>query len=253
MAVSLYADLGIKIDNDKSSLSLRGHAQGNNISGVVTILNELSEEPNNCVALDLENLLSIDLQAINEIAGSANDYKTKKKCLHLKNATKDVKRILDKLMLTDILCCEGCDGKIDPHQCATASNKWAVDVFSLPSEMNYCYTARKRIDKIAESLGFPKCYRNDLMIAVGEAVTNAIKYGRSDEDNCTFTISCLASSETFCITISDSGPGFNLKYFDECNDFESECGRGIYCIKALMDDVDYTFDYGTTVRMVKSL
>jgi anti-sigma regulatory factor (Ser/Thr protein kinase) len=90
------------------------------------------------------------------------------------------------------------------------------------------------------------------MLAVGEAAANAVEYGRSASAESYFTVSCLATPHKLSVSVSDHGPGFNL---DDVPDSPPEPlferGRGIHCMNAVMDEVGYSFDGGTTVRMMK--
>jgi serine/threonine-protein kinase RsbW len=128
---------------------------------------------------------------------------------------------------------------------------WEMDTFTLPSAMIHCQQARQRVDRLAETLGFSKAARRDVMMAVGEAVTNAIEHGNAGEDD-HFTVRCLATPERLCISVSDNGSGFCPDSLPSMQDaLFQEHGRGIHCIRALMDEVTFFFDAGTTVRMVK--
>lgn len=242
----------VDLDNDQPLLSVNGIANSSTISQVVDVLDKLADE-DSCVSLDLGGVNSIDTAAIESLAESAGYYREKQKCLHLSNTSSPVRNILDKHLLSDIFCMEEkCKHCSNPNSCGIATREWAMDVFSLACEMDCAREARERVDSVAESVGFSKCLRSDIALAVGEAVANAIEHGSGEDENGCFTVSCVATIEKLNVTISDCGCGFNLEDVPDPTDaIFSERGRGIYCMKAVMDEVSYQFDSGTTVRMVK--
>ncbi|MCX6344836.1 MAG: ATP-binding protein [Armatimonadetes bacterium] len=251
------APISIRIDkNDhRSSISVRGRADRSNISKVVSVLDKLAEEDRSCVSLDLDELESIDNAALEGLAGSVGVFKVRRKRLHLRSASSAVKDLLEKLQLTEIFCHhDSCTHPCSPESCSHISKTWEVDVFSLASVLNSIREARDRVDRIAESVGFSKCHRADIVLGAGEAITNAIKYGSNGDSNEMFTVSCIATPERICISISDDGLGFCL---DDIPSFEdalfAESGRGVHCMNAVMDEVSFDFTSGTTVRMAKQV
>lgn len=245
--------ISVEADGQQLSLTLAGKADFSNISDVVTVLNRLADEHERCVSLDLSGLESMDTDALKGLAGSAGTFRERRKRLHLKNASDAVHSILDKFLLSDIFCVKHrCAGICNPITCGIAAEAWITDVFTLPCEITHCHEARTRVDLVAEAVGFDKCLRGDIKLAVGEAVTNAAKYGRSNDGTAQFTVSCFATPEKLCVSISDNGPGFTFKDLPSFEDsLFMEHGRGIHCMNAVMDEVTFQFETGTTVRMVK--
>ena len=93
-------------------------------------------------------------------------------------------------------------------------------------------------------------------MALGEAAANAAKYGRPEEGRSEVRIRCALESGTFTVTVADDGPGFDPPPPDEVDLPErySSGGRGLFLMRALMDDVVITSsDDGTTVTMAKHL
>lgn len=249
------APLAVKIEADGQwpSVKLSGRADRSNVSRVVAVLEQMADQNERCVSLDLEGLEAMDASALQGLAKSVGAFKDRHRKLHLAATSSAVRDILDRHHLWDMFClCEDCTHDCTPGSCTQAESTWDIDVFTLESVISNCREARHRVSKMAVAAGFDQNSINDILLAVGEAVTNAIKYGSKGVENAAFTVSCLATKERFCISVSDNGPGFDCKDIPSFEDaLFMEHGRGVYCINALMDEVSFHFNFGTTVRMVK--
>jgi len=244
--------IAVEVHGRRPSLAVAGKADHSNISPVVTVLDRLADEHERCVSLDLGGLESLDTAAAQGLLGSAASFADKRKRLHLKRASDPVQHVLDRLMLSEAFCVEpNCEYESCPGGCGIATAAWAMDVFTLSSSVSNCQEARKRVDRVAETVGFALCRRRDIQLAVGEAATNAVKHG-SPGLHGSFTVSCLGTPERFSVSVSDNGPGFEP---DDLLSLEDalllECGRGVHFMRAVMDEVSFCFDGGTTVRMTK--
>jgi anti-sigma regulatory factor (Ser/Thr protein kinase) len=98
--------------------------------------------------------------------------------------------------------------------------------------------------------GFPESL-GEIELAVGEACTNAVKYGSPAGANDTIQVKCTKDEHALVIEVSDSGPGFDPAALTPPCDELSESGMGIRLMRCMMDEVEFKFGYGTTVRMVK--
>lgn len=91
---------------------------------------------------------------------------------------------------------------------------------------------------------------DDVILAVQEACTNAIRYSGSQED----IEVCLGIEEGDLIAgVRDRGHGFDVEAFDRETppDLLATGGRGLYLMAHLMDDLVLRRDGGLDVRMVK--
>lgn len=131
--------------------------------------------------------------------------------------------------------------------------RWLVTSFTVPINPMLPSVIRERIGKLIADLPLTEIERTDVKLAVGEATSNAIKYGCRD-GNGSVSVHCVADSRELMIEIKDSGPGFDCAAV--CPpDFESlpTGGMGIAIMQLTMDDVKFEFESGTTVRMIKRL
>ena len=241
--------LSLQSDGVQPSLVVKGQVDETNVYRLVTVLDHLVEEHAQCISLDLGDVASIDLPALECLAESAGAFTEKQRRLHLKDASDCVQQSIDRHLLGNVFCCEHeCAGRA----CQLNHSACSMDLFTLPSEPSCCREARNRVKHVAESAGLGGNWLRDVMLAVGEAITNAIRHGHSGQPDSCFTVSCIANSERIAVSISDSGPGFQMSdvpTFEEA--LMLEHGRGVHCMNALMDEVTYSFEGGTSVRLVK--
>jgi len=242
--------ISIELDGHQPSVALSGKADYSNITRIVSALDQLMEEHERCVSLDMQAVEALVASALEGLARSVGAFTNRRRKLHLKKTSIAVRDTLDRHHLSDLFCCRhDCCKGCSPDTCGAKFNGLQADVFTFASEIGNCREARERVGRLAESAGFSNGVVSDIMLAVGEAVVNAVKYC---QESPSFTVSCLAASDKFCVSVSDSGPGFDLENIPSFEDaLFMEHGRGIHCMNALMDEVSFHFDAGTTVRMVK--
>lgn len=239
----------LQSDGIQPSLVVSGQVDETNVYRLVTVLDHLVEQHEQCISLDMGDVASIDLAALGCLAESAGAFTEKQRRLHLKDASEPVRQSIDRHLLRDIFCCESeCAGRA----CRLTSAACRMDLFALPSDPSYCREARNRVKRVAESAGLGGNWLRDVMVAVGEAVSNAIRHGHSGQSDSCFTVSCIANSERISVSVSDGGSGFEMSDIPTFEDaLMLEHGRGIHCMNALMDEVSYSFEGGTSVRLVK--
>ncbi len=130
------------------------------------------------------------------------------------------------------------------------------DQFEITATPRNAGVARERIRKTAHALGFSRVALDDMEVAVGEAVTNAILYGSPNGgSHIVVRTSFSPADEVFQIEVHDQGRGFDHAHLrqDE-NDTDALGGRGLRLMRALMDDVWLHYNgAGMIVRMTKSI
>jgi len=113
----------------------------------------------------------------------------------------------------------------------------------------------------AKTAGFDGDTADEIELAVGEAVTNAILYGSGSDDEITVIIGLAASDEPAAhllfIEVWDRGDGFDLDavHATTPDEVDEIGGRGLPLMRALMDRVAlcHAPGRGTCVRMERSL
>lgn len=91
----------------------------------------------------------------------------------------------------------------------------------------------------------------NMLVAITEAVTNAIYHGNKSDPSKKFTVSVAHKTPYITFTIADQGPGFdfyNLADPTAPENLEKECGRGIFLMKHLTDQLIFS-DNGRVVEL----
>ncbi|WUI26013.1 SpoIIE family protein phosphatase [Mycobacterium sp. NBC_00419] len=117
--------------------------------------------------------------------------------------------------------------------------------FRIPADASHLAPARVALRSWLSAAGIDHDQAQDVLVAAGEAVTNAIEHGYRHIDGGTITLQATSEVDRLHLTITDSGswkPKQTLA--------NSHRGRGIQIMRALMEDVDILPDNnGTTVRL----
>lgn len=124
--------------------------------------------------------------------------------------------------------------------------------FQIPMQGNYVSLVRKGIRSLAAEEGYTESDCEDIEIAVGEAVTNAISYGKPKCGQGRVRIHCRITPSYLIIEVEDEGRTSCVPLPKPSIGTRSEHGRGWMIIHRLMDRVSVRCtDRGMLVRMVK--
>jgi serine/threonine-protein kinase RsbW len=107
------------------------------------------------------------------------------------------------------------------------------------------------IDNAKERFHLDEDIYGNIMIAVTEAVNNAIKHGNSGNSSKNVYLSLLINENLLKFVIKDEGPGFdyhNLPDPTAPENLEKPGGRGIFLMKHLADEVEFK-DGGKVVEL----
>jgi len=98
------------------------------------------------------------------------------------------------------------------------------------------------IDKVSEELGLNEDHYGNILIAVTEAVNNAIIHGNKYSDSKKVRVEVKKENAGVIFVVSDEGPGFdylNLPDPTAPENLEKPDGRGIFLMKNLSDGVAF--------------
>jgi serine/threonine-protein kinase RsbW len=123
----------------------------------------------------------------------------------------------------------------------------------LPGRASSLAEARRFIDEHARRAGFSDLARAEIVLAVTEAVSNAIRHGSPAGEADTVELSAEMEGPRLIVTVRDHGDPFTppTPALPDPALF-SEHGRGLYLMQQLMDEVRFSRNGGTVVRMTKT-
>jgi len=110
------------------------------------------------------------------------------------------------------------------------------------------------IDSVCEDLNLSEDYYGNILIAVTEAVNNAIIHGNKSDDSKMVKIDVSNERNGVVFTISDEGLGFDFNNLPDPTapeNLEKPDGRGIFLMKNLSDSVEF-IGSGSTVKITFS-
>ena len=121
----------------------------------------------------------------------------------------------------------------------------------IPSILENIRMIESFIDNAKEKFKLDDDIYGNIMIAVTEAVNNAIRHGSKNDSSKNVMLSLSLDESTIKFRVEDQGEGFN---FDTLPDptapenIEKPGGRGIFLMKHLSDEVDFK-DGGRVVEL----
>jgi serine/threonine-protein kinase RsbW len=123
-----------------------------------------------------------------------------------------------------------------------------LEISSRPESIN---TIEKLIDDLRSDYNIHEDAYGNILVAVTEAVNNAIQHGNKYDPNKKVKINYELEEETISFVIRDQGPGFdyyNLPDPTAPENIEKPTGRGIFLMKHLADQIIFS-DNGSVVEL----
>lgn len=126
-----------------------------------------------------------------------------------------------------------------------------VDSLSIPSDFNAIGKVETLIDDVCEKLEVKEDYYGNVLIAVTEAVNNAIEHGNQKNAELKVDLAVGDKEMDFCFSVKDQGTGFDFKDLPDPTapeNIEKENGRGIFLMRSLAEAVEFE-DNGRNVNI----
>lgn len=98
------------------------------------------------------------------------------------------------------------------------------------------------IDRVCDELGLNEDFYGNILIAVTEAVNNAIVHGNQSVESKQVTIEVDHEGTNLTFNVIDTGVGFDFQNLPDPTapeNIEKPDGRGIFLMKNLSDDVNF--------------
>lgn len=106
--------------------------------------------------------------------------------------------------------------------------------------------------------GVPPRWQAELRLGLQEALVNAAKHGNKLDPCKTVIVRFSVTRDEYLWIISDQGGGFSCScscpgdYSNHLPEEEGECGRGLYILHQIFDEVDWN-SQGTELRLRKQV
>ncbi len=119
----------------------------------------------------------------------------------------------------------------------------------LTSQSDSIAFIEKLVNTICETYHISEDHYGNILVAITEAVNNAIQHGNKANPNKNIDISYLSNKDHLRFSVKDEGEGFNFSTLpDPTNpeNIEKPNGRGVFLMKHLADKVEFE-DNGSKV------
>ncbi len=126
-----------------------------------------------------------------------------------------------------------------------------VDSISIPSDFGSINQVETLIDNVCSKLQVKEDYYGNVLIAVTEAVNNAIQHGNNSNISLNVDVAVGDKETDFCFSVKDYGNGFDYNHLPDPTapeNIEKENGRGIFLMRSLAEEIEFE-DGGTNVTI----
>jgi serine/threonine-protein kinase RsbW len=118
-----------------------------------------------------------------------------------------------------------------------------TQTLELKSDADSLSVVEHMIDDVRNKYNISEDVFGNMLVAITEAVTNAIYHGNKSDPSKKVSVSCTHSPHSIVFTIADQGKGFdyyNLPDPTAPENLDKECGRGIFLMKHLTDQLIFS-------------
>ena len=129
---------------------------------------------------------------------------------------------------------------------------------TVPSRFEYLATIADFIAEMGHDAGYDQDMTFHVQMAVDEACSNVIEHAYQGQNKGDIILSCDCGNQEWVVAIFDTGRSFDPSSVPEPNldaslDDIKTGGLGLYFMRQLMDEVEFTFDEktGNKLRMIK--
>ena len=127
-----------------------------------------------------------------------------------------------------------------------------IESLSFSSDFSNVGLVEDLVNRVCEKLSIDEELYGNVLIALTEAVNNAIDHGNRQDRNLEVFIDVVQNDNQFGFVVKDMGRGFDFDNLPDPTAPENilkENGRGIFLMKNLADEVEFE-DSGRTVHIM---
>lgn len=212
-----------------------------------SVLQQALETGGDTIVLDLDELSFVDSCGVRLLIRSALEAGKAGQTIRIASMTAHLDRVLTLTGFKDLFggsLAVGAPGAVT--QTGTVEDR----CFQVPAIPDACRTVRNEVADYAARMGFSSLAVDDIKLAVGEAVSNAVRHGCTCDD--CIEVACRNDDATLSVSFSYPGTVFDPNAVPAPTyDTAPEGGMGIYFMKLVMDEVGYGFQDGLTVLTIK--
>ena len=129
---------------------------------------------------------------------------------------------------------------------------------TLSSRIEWIDAVDAVVEDLARLTGFDETARHGIVLAVREAMNNAVLHGNDCDTSKTISVDFEVDDRSLRVRIRDQGSGFQVSEIPDPTLGENllkSSGRGVHLMRCLMDEVDVsrTDSSGGEIVMIKRL
>lgn len=211
------------------------------------------------LVVDLAEVTYADSSALSVIVSMNRMLAPKNGRLVLAGATRDVARILEVSGLVGAAPAvssvpDAADALAGLMLVTPAEAPLWTRSIQLPASSTSLAAMRAEVCSLLEPLDIAEAIRFDIRVAVGEALSNAVRHGSPRGEGDTVGVTVTAYPDRVVLVVLDRGEGFDGEAASDGDPYASS-GRGVMFMRALMDHVVFERQPsgGTAVTLVKHL
>lgn len=124
-------------------------------------------------------------------------------------------------------------------------------VLKFASEGENITLVEKLVDDLCEQYNVHEEYYGNILIALTEAVNNAIFHGNRQDKSKEVRVYYTVTPNEFSFTVEDQGPGFDFENVPDPTapeNLEKPNGRGVFLMRHLSDELSFD-DQGRIVKL----
>lgn len=145
----------------------------------------------------------------------------------------------------------GKENRIKGVQAVSHSSK-----IDFPSQGENINIVERLVDDLCEKHKVHEEYYGNILIALTEAVNNAIFHGNKQDPNKSVVLHYNVEGDDFTFTVEDQGPGFDYENVPDPTspeNLEKPNGRGVFLMRHLSDEIEFKDNGRIVILAFKNL